>query len=244
MVLLFACNNKKIDFTNQEEVCKAWTDWNNQSKENKEALVKNAIEFINAKKAECAAHQAKMDSIQAIVEEKLATIETLDVEAQKALLDEICTMTKPCCKAKCCSNDGEKKCNKDGEKKCEKSCEKKHDKEGEKKCCNGEKKCCKEKEECCKEWAEWDNQTTEKKAELIANAIEKFKTKREACANKKAEMETKKAEFDAKWATIESLDIEAQKTLIDEVLTNCCEKKCCHKKDGKKCDKDKEETIE
>ena len=31
MVLLVACGNKPINFDNQEEVTKAWSDWDNQS---------------------------------------------------------------------------------------------------------------------------------------------------------------------------------------------------------------------
>ena len=239
MVMLVACCNKStIDFTNQEAVCKAWSDWDNQNSANKDALVKNAIEMINGKNAERAVCQAKKDSVAAIIDAKWTEVETsTDVEAQKALIDEIHAICKENCCKKCCK-DGEKKCSKDGEKK---------------ECCkDGEKKeCCKEKAECCQAWADWANLKSDKKTELIQAAIEKHNACKAKCEEKKAECATKQAEFDAKWATISNLDIEAQKALIDEIFaacpSKCCKdsEKCCKKDGEKKCCKEKaEETKE
>lgn len=209
MVLFVACGNKPINFDNQEEVTKAWSDWENQSDENKEALLKNAKDQINANILEAEACQAKEDSVIAIVDAKwVALQDTTDVEAQKALLDEIKEICKSCCDKE--SYD-KKECSKE-------SCEKK-DKEG-----------------CCKEWADWANLTPERKAELIAMAIENHNAKKAECESKKAECASKKAEFEAKWNDIDSKTIEEQKAIIDEILASCPEK-CCNKEE-KPCEKE------
>lgn len=209
MVLFVACGNKPINFDNQEEVCKAWSDWDNQSDENKEALLKNAKDQINAHILEREACQAQKDSVMAIVDAKwVALQDSTDVEAQKALLDEIREICKSCCEKEACEKE---ECSKE-------TCEKK-DTEG-----------------CCKEWADWANLTPERKAELMAMAIENHNAKKAECESKKAECDSKKAEFEAKWNDIDSKTIEEQKAIIDEILASCPEK-CCNKEE-KPCEKE------
>ena len=214
MVLLVACGNKPINFDNQEEVTKAWSDWDNQSDENKEALLKNAKDQINAHILEAEACQAKEDSVIAIVDAKwVALQDTTDVEAQKVILDEIKEMCKSCCDKESCDKKG----------------------------CSEEATCAKkETEGCCKEWADWSNLKPERKAELIAMAIENHNAKKAECESKRAECETKKAEFAAKWNDIDSKTIDEQKAIIDEILASCPES-CCNKegkceKEGKSCE--------
>jgi acyl-CoA reductase-like NAD-dependent aldehyde dehydrogenase len=84
--------------------CAAWKDWANQTPEKKAELVKNAIEKINAAKAEKAACEAK----KAELEKRWLEVDKLDVEAQKALIDEMMALCKPCCKKqKGCSDKKE-----------------------------------------------------------------------------------------------------------------------------------------
>ncbi|MDR2836180.1 MAG: hypothetical protein LBV69_08325 [Bacteroidales bacterium] len=101
----------------KKECCKEWADFENQTPEKKVELVKVAIEKINVCRAECEAKQAECKAKKAELDAKWATIETLDVDAQKALIDEVMAFGKPCCKKDACK-DGEKKCCKGGEKKC------------------------------------------------------------------------------------------------------------------------------
>jgi len=97
----------------------AWEDWANQTPEKKAELVANRKACIDKKMAEkaekcdateeqCPEKKAKCEEMKA----KLANWDKLDVEAKKALLDEM----KPCCKDKKCCKEGEKK-------ECEKKCE-------------------------------------------------------------------------------------------------------------------------
>ena len=115
--VLASCNNKPVEppVADQPEAtaecsqsenpeCAAWKDWANQTPEQKAELVKNAIEKINAKKAECEAKKAECEAKKAELEAKWLEVEKLDVEAQKALIDEMMAFYKPCCKKKegCC----------------------------------------------------------------------------------------------------------------------------------------------
>lgn len=224
MVLFVACGNKTvINFDNQEEVCKAWSDWANQSKENKEALLKNAKEMINAKIAEKELCKAKKDSACAAIDAKWVELEaSTDIEAQKTLLDEI----KTSCKKDCAKKDAvtcAKACAKKNTAACAKACAKKDS-----------AACAKVKEGCCKEMADWDNLTPEKKAELIQKAIEKHNAKKVECENKKADCATKKAEFDTKWNGIDNKELDEQKAIIDEIFAACPEKSCCKKNSEEK----------
>ena len=113
--------------------------------------------------------------------------------------------------------------------------------------CEGKKECCQMTEEQkadMEAWNDWDNQTAEKQAELVAKRkacidkkmAEKAEkcdaTKEEQCPEKKAKCEEMKAKWD-KW---ETLTIDEQKALLDEM--KCCgKKKCCKEGDKKECEK-------
>jgi acyl-CoA reductase-like NAD-dependent aldehyde dehydrogenase len=97
--------------------CAAWKDWANQTPEKKAELVKNAIEKINAAKAEKATCEAK----KAELEKRWLEIDKLDIEGQKALIDEVMAFCKPCCKKqKGCCKKAEGCQNKEAESCCKK----------------------------------------------------------------------------------------------------------------------------
>ena len=112
--------------------------------------------------------------------------------------------------------------------------------------CKAKQECQKQdqKHNCCKEisaeekafcdaWKDWKNQTPEKKAELISKQKERINGKMAEWEAKEAEAKAKREEFKTKWSTFDQLDIEAQKTLIDEY--GCWNKRKHHHKTGNSC---------
>lgn len=103
------------------------------------------------------------------------------------------------------------------------------------------------------DWENWANLTEEQKVALVAKAKENYEAKKAACEAKHAEMteeqkaecaakvaamteeeqaqkaerDAKKAELEAKMVNWETMTVEEQKVLIDE-LSTCCKHKCHH----------------
>ena len=82
---------------------KQWDDWANLTDDVKKELVSKAKIRIDEK-------YAKMEAEMAACKAEWATLETLSLDEQKALIDK-----RLCCKKSCCKKSCEKKC----EKKCE-----------------------------------------------------------------------------------------------------------------------------
>ncbi|MDR1592199.1 MAG: hypothetical protein LBS16_04880 [Prevotellaceae bacterium] len=125
-------------------------------------------------------------------------------------------------------------------------------------CCNGKedkqsdaapgKECCRKEAKCelteeqraeCQavreQWAKFEALTDAEKTDVIAKRkafIDKANAEKEACKAKKAELE-------ARWATFETLSLDEQKQLIDDITAFChADKKPCHKESKKGCCKE------
>jgi len=117
-----------------------------------------------------------------------------------------------------------------------------------------EKECCatltEEQQEMFANWDMWADLTEEQQVTLVADMklfLDECKAKcEEKCAPKEdeevcPEKAAKCEEFKAKWDAFETLALEDQKAMIDQVL-ECHKAKCCKEKEGeetceKTCDK-------
>lgn len=86
--------------------CEAWKDWENQTAEKKAELIAAEKQRINEKIAKCEAREAEIKVKKDEFKAKWSKIDQLDIEAQKALIDEYGSWRKkPCDKNKtnCCN---------------------------------------------------------------------------------------------------------------------------------------------
>ena len=82
----------------QKAACEAWKNWENQTPEKKAELITARKAKIDKKMAEMEAREAEMKVKKEEFKAKWATFDKLDIEAQKALIDEFCALHhKPCC---------------------------------------------------------------------------------------------------------------------------------------------------
>ncbi len=80
----------------QKANCEAWKNWENQTPEKKSELILAKKEKIEKKIAEMEAREAKMKTKKEEFKAKWANFDNLDIEAQKALIDEFgCCHKKP-----------------------------------------------------------------------------------------------------------------------------------------------------
>lgn len=90
----------------QKANCEAWKDWDNQTPEKKAELIAYKKEKINEKMAEMKAKREEFKAKREEFKAKWANFDQLDIEGQKALIDEF-----GCCKQKnhCKHHEGENK---------------------------------------------------------------------------------------------------------------------------------------
>lgn len=90
----------------QKAACEAWKNWENQTPEQKATLIAERKAKIDKKMAEMEAKEAEMKAKREEFKAKWAKFDKLDIEAQKALIDEFISMHhKPCFKPEGgCSN--------------------------------------------------------------------------------------------------------------------------------------------
>lgn len=92
------CNEMSAE---QKSCCETWKDWENLTSEKKVELIAVQKQKINEKIANCEAREAEVKAKKEEFKTKWSKFDQLDIEAQKALINEYGSWhKKPCHKSK------------------------------------------------------------------------------------------------------------------------------------------------